>query len=727
MDILSEAHQDELQDIARSSYADMLNDVERNLAYQKAINLSVKTLVTSNKYNKDGNSRFKCCDIGTGSGLLSMMIVSSFRDLNYSNFQVTSFEAFEPMAKCAQEVIKRNKMSDHITVVSSRSDQFKDSAKFDLLVAELLDTELIGEGCLEVYRHAVENLCSQDCLFVPRKAHVYAEPIASPMLFARHSLDDRILLGGNTTLKLNLSEHIKQCNGISAIDDMQISSLRQDRDFKRITKAAKVFEFDFGSREHLKLHESVEVEFHVENPVEEPIVMVMWWDIIMYDDNVVQPDETKDEPDFKVLSCAPVWARDKELLSRDKQVCEMYGANVWREHWIQGIYYLGNVQLTKQLQGLRRGDTLKVYCYHDSFSMWFDLEPASEPARCTCGVHRKLSRSQLAFLSTYCDTLKKLISSSVNKIKLESMNLEGSVLFLDLCDQVARDIGEEEAKWKIDIINGTKTVGKLVDLCLTTDCDIIWAPLLRRFILGLNVDPIESFEIKFTPVKLEDLSRIRGPIGECCGYNLDALDELIETSTSYADQTVEAHFMCEYMSKKIGDDVVILSSDQAQLKSNGHDMKPLIVGRQIRFSSGEGADVSDEDELDKLALIFWIECKLQHQCDLRITSGYLLNRDLGSQDNSSRDQWLQWTRDCKQVVHFLKGCPRERLLKVPSSSSSSRLASSATTAATTNNTRSNKNNFHWFEYNVEIHISAKNLAVYHRGKNEDKLNSAFAV
>ena len=53
-------------DIARSSYADMLHDNERNVLYHKAIKLAVKCV-------HDQGRKAKVLDIGTGTGLLSMM------------------------------------------------------------------------------------------------------------------------------------------------------------------------------------------------------------------------------------------------------------------------------------------------------------------------------------------------------------------------------------------------------------------------------------------------------------------------------------------------------------------------------------------------------------------------------------------------------------------------------------------------------------------------------
>lgn len=57
-------------------------------------------------------------DIGTGTGLLSMMAVRAGAD------RVTAFEAFEPMVKCARNAFKQNGFHDKIKLVPMRSTDF---------------------------------------------------------------------------------------------------------------------------------------------------------------------------------------------------------------------------------------------------------------------------------------------------------------------------------------------------------------------------------------------------------------------------------------------------------------------------------------------------------------------------------------------------------------------------------------------------------------------------
>lgn len=97
-------------------------------------------------------------DIGTGTGLLSMLAVK------YGADSVVACEAFQPMANCAINIIDQNHFSEKIKVVKKHSTALtvgKDGDlphKFNILVSEVFDTELIGEGAIRTFNHAHENL-----------------------------------------------------------------------------------------------------------------------------------------------------------------------------------------------------------------------------------------------------------------------------------------------------------------------------------------------------------------------------------------------------------------------------------------------------------------------------------------------------------------------------------------------------------------------------------------
>jgi protein arginine N-methyltransferase 7 len=68
------------------------------------------------------------------------------------------------MAECARKVIRENGLEGRIDIIPKRSTSMTVGASGDMehraniLVTEVFDTELIGEGAIETFRHAHEEL-----------------------------------------------------------------------------------------------------------------------------------------------------------------------------------------------------------------------------------------------------------------------------------------------------------------------------------------------------------------------------------------------------------------------------------------------------------------------------------------------------------------------------------------------------------------------------------------
>lgn len=156
------------QEIARSGYGDMLHDTDRNTKYKEAIKKAIH-----DRKLKNPNQQVHVLDIGTGTGLLSMMACEAGAN------KVTACEAFGPMAECASEILRENGFSDHVNLIPKRSTELTiDSDLYtsaNVLVAELLDTELIGEAALSTYLHAAHCLISPDASLVPYAAEMYLQ------------------------------------------------------------------------------------------------------------------------------------------------------------------------------------------------------------------------------------------------------------------------------------------------------------------------------------------------------------------------------------------------------------------------------------------------------------------------------------------------------------------------------------------------------------------------
>ena len=144
---------------------EMLADVNRNDAYQKAIEKAVST----------GTS---VLDIGTGSGLLSMMAARAGATPIYA------CEMHERLAEAAKEITKINGYGEVIQVFNKKSTSLKIGEeipeKVDLVISEILDAGALGEGALPSIRHAVQNLAKPDARLIPAKVHLFGQLIEIP-------------------------------------------------------------------------------------------------------------------------------------------------------------------------------------------------------------------------------------------------------------------------------------------------------------------------------------------------------------------------------------------------------------------------------------------------------------------------------------------------------------------------------------------------------------------
>jgi type III protein arginine methyltransferase len=169
---MPEIQQDEVfdyyQEVARSAFADMLHDYERNRKYAIGLKKSIELM-------KSKGMKANVLDIGTGTGLLAMLASK------YGADTVVSLEAFSPVSFVARKVIEENGFQDKIKIINKHSTFVeiglgKDmEQKANILVAEVFDTELIGEGAIKTYNHALENLMEKDCLAIPESATVFVQ------------------------------------------------------------------------------------------------------------------------------------------------------------------------------------------------------------------------------------------------------------------------------------------------------------------------------------------------------------------------------------------------------------------------------------------------------------------------------------------------------------------------------------------------------------------------
>jgi predicted RNA methylase len=136
----------------------MLNDLRRNDAFERAIRAAIE------KAGRDA----LVLDIGTGSGLLSMMAARA------GARKIVTCERVPVIAETAERVIASNGYERQIKVVNKDSCQIvvgQDiEARADILISEILSSDLLAENVLAAFEDAHARLLQRDATIIPRAA-----------------------------------------------------------------------------------------------------------------------------------------------------------------------------------------------------------------------------------------------------------------------------------------------------------------------------------------------------------------------------------------------------------------------------------------------------------------------------------------------------------------------------------------------------------------------------
>ena len=154
----------------------MLADDGRNQAYRRAIERAVRPGML-------------VLDIGTGSGLLALLAARAGAE------RVIACEGSPVIAAAAHDVVRDNRLADRIEVIAARSTALEVGRdlprRADLLVSEIVDVGLLGEGVLPTVRHARAELLAEQAVVIPAAATVHARLVELPTLRPVNPLRDR--------------------------------------------------------------------------------------------------------------------------------------------------------------------------------------------------------------------------------------------------------------------------------------------------------------------------------------------------------------------------------------------------------------------------------------------------------------------------------------------------------------------------------------------------------
>ncbi|KAJ8461639.1 hypothetical protein OPV22_034565 [Ensete ventricosum] len=302
--------------LATTSYLDMLNDSYRNWAFRAAIEKTIK----------------KPChvlDIGAGTGLLSMMAARTMVKFGEaSKAKVSACESYLPMGKLMRRVLRENQMEKKVKVFHKRSDELLVGVDFqspaEVLVSEILDSELLGEGLIPTLQQAHDMLLAKNPQTVPYRATTYGQLVESPFLWKLHdlfsneiNLSDGIHLtpaGLERVIGIKKQQYAMHCTAMS-------------REIRLLSEPFKIFEFDFWKKP--ESHGEIEMSIKASGDGN-VIAVISWW--------VLQLDE-----EGSILySTAPRW-----LNCPDNGMVEncIPGNENWCDHWKQCVWFISGAGL----------------------------------------------------------------------------------------------------------------------------------------------------------------------------------------------------------------------------------------------------------------------------------------------------------------------------------------------------------------------------------------------
>uniref|UniRef100_A0A3P8NQE5 Protein arginine N-methyltransferase n=1 Tax=Astatotilapia calliptera TaxID=8154 RepID=A0A3P8NQE5_ASTCA len=591
------------QEIARSSYADMLHDHDRNKKYYEGIRAAVARV-------KARSERVIVLDIGTGTGLLSMMAITAGADFCYA------VEVFKPMAEAAQCIVEKNGFSDKIKIINKHSTDVTVGpdgdmqVKANVLITELFDTELIGEGALPSYEHAHQNLMQERCEAIPHRATVYAQLVESELLWSWAQLQPVEVEGA----RLVPPPAVGRCAGAHAVCDIQLSQV-SPASFTPLGPVCTMFTVDFSKpvSSAFQAHSS---QFVAQSSGRAQAVL-SWWDLDM------------DPTGSIVCTMAPSWTYQEPKM--------------WRDHWMQSVYFLPvESQVTE-------GEELSLMVCHDDYSLWYSLQRGSQteapPSRpcCTCQAHlvwtrprfgelndrrrtesyvsalRSVLREDSVCLSVSDGSLLPVFAHMLGAKKVRRFHLTDTLLEIRPEQLTSNDVGGEQ----ISVLMGEPYFSTSLlpwHSLFFWYCRTALAGLLRP---DASILP-RSASLHMVAVEFQDLWRIRAPCGTCEGFDVTPMDEMVQRSLDFREsREAEPHPLWEYPCRALTQSTATMTFDFTQ----------CLPQQPISRCHG---------------VALWMEYHLTD--DITVSAG--LNGPINEQGD------CEWSRHRKQGVYFF-GSPWE--------------------------------------------------------------------
>ncbi|MEO9873500.1 MAG: TfuA-like protein [Anderseniella sp.] len=243
------------RDVPRWHFA-MLNDDLRSEAYDNAIRKAVRP----------GDV---VLDIGTGSGLLAMLAARAGAS------HVYACESVGSIAQKARDIIAANQLSDRITVLQKRSTDLVVGTDMpgqaDVLVSEIVDRNLLGEGIVPTLEHALRTLTKPDAKIIPQSGRLLISAFECDDLFSAYNVD--VVAG----FDVSLFNEFSLC-GSNTVMNLSGYTLN------RLSEPEVAFDFCFAQPDFAAQKKIIQIKTARPGMLHG---MVCWFELFLDDDNTV--------------------------------------------------------------------------------------------------------------------------------------------------------------------------------------------------------------------------------------------------------------------------------------------------------------------------------------------------------------------------------------------------------------------------------------------------------
>ncbi|XP_039134647.1 protein arginine N-methyltransferase 7 isoform X1 [Dioscorea cayenensis subsp. rotundata] len=321
--------------LATTSYLDMLNDGCRNRAFRLAIEKTI-------------TGPCHVLDIGAGTGLLSMMAARAMGGQG----EVSACESYLPMGKLMRRVLRANGMDKNVRVFHKRSDELRVgvelNSRADVLVSEILDSELLGEGLIPTLQQAHDMLLVDNPKLVPFRVTTYGQLVESDFLWKMSdlcnnevSISDGVHLvpaGLEGILGIKPQQHAMHCDAL--LEEIRL-----------LSEPFKVFEFDFWKRPDSHGEVVMRIPATVDGKVH---AVVSWWVLQLdYEGSIL-------------YSTSPSWINS---FNAEKPSSCISGQRDWYDHWRQCVWFIprGGISVCKD-------EHVLLQAFHDDTSVSYSLK-----------------------------------------------------------------------------------------------------------------------------------------------------------------------------------------------------------------------------------------------------------------------------------------------------------------------------------------------------------------